>query len=153
MGIIISKCYKEHQDSMQLNARIQVLKEEIEKLILLRKRQEDDWRTERRKYKEECAKLRRRVKEDDERIRSLEGELLVSRENECKEWQHWLGTECLVEHMKEEQAQREVAIEKWKQLYLTIKKELDDLIVRTKQGARLIFVFHSRCYLGQLHEF
>uniref|UniRef100_A0A1D1XE00 Chaperone protein dnaK n=2 Tax=Anthurium amnicola TaxID=1678845 RepID=A0A1D1XE00_9ARAE len=42
--------------------------------------------------------------------------------------------------MKEEQARREQAVEKWKQLYLAIKAELDALILRTNQGERLCWM-------------
>ncbi|KAG4953857.1 hypothetical protein AAZX31_14G106500 [Glycine max] len=36
--------------------------------------------------------------------------------------------------MKEERARRDEAMEKWKQLYLAIKTELDELIQRTYDG-------------------
>ncbi|KAJ7979749.1 golgin subfamily A member 6-like protein 6 [Quillaja saponaria] len=39
--------------------------------------------------------------------------------------------------MKEERAQREEAVEKWKHLYLAIKTELDELIQRTYHGEGL----------------
>ena len=43
----------------------------------------------------------------------------------------------LVEQMKEERARRDEAVEKWKQLYLAIKIELDELIQRTYDGLSL----------------
>ena len=45
-----------------------------------------------------------------------------------------MGTKLLVEQMKEERARRDEAVEKWKQLYLAIKTELDELIQRTYDG-------------------
>ncbi|KAF7807962.1 FKBP12-interacting protein of 37 kDa [Senna tora] len=50
-----------------------------------------------------------------------------------KEWE-LMGTKLLFEKMKEERARRDEAVEKWKQLYLAIKTELDDLIQRTYDG-------------------
>ncbi|CAL9071621.1 unnamed protein product [Musa textilis] len=85
-------------------------------------------------FAEEASKLGKRLKEEEDRIRCLEEEMTASRGD--KEWFR-LGTDYLVEHMKEEQARREEAVEKWKQLYLAIKTELDDLIQRTRQGERL----------------
>ncbi|KAF7837385.1 golgin subfamily A member 6-like protein 6 [Senna tora] len=41
--------------------------------------------------------------------------------------------------MKEERAWRDEAVEKWKQLYLAIKTELDDLIQRTYAGDGLLW--------------
>ena len=43
------------------------------------------------------------------------------------------------ESMAEEKVRREVAVHKWKHLYLTIKAELDDLIQRTQGGKSLTF--------------
>ncbi|ONK63899.1 uncharacterized protein A4U43_C07F20070 [Asparagus officinalis] len=133
MGIFVSKCRTDRCEKTpaQLTAQIRTLEEQIASLNL---QQEE----ERRENSSEVERLRRRIEDDEERMRSLEGELMASRDVEGEEWQHWLGTECLVEHMKEEQKRREVQVEKWKSLYLTIKNELDDLILRTKQGGRFI---------------
>ncbi|GMN32512.1 hypothetical protein TIFTF001_048182 [Ficus carica] len=40
----------------------------------------------------------------------------------------------LVDQMREERERRDETVEKWKQLYLAIKMELDDLIQRTHEG-------------------
>ena len=49
-------------------------------------------------------------------------------------------TTFMVEKMWEERARRDEAVEKWKQLYLAIKTELDDLIQRTASG---IYIYTS----------
>lgn len=51
-------------------------------------------------------------------------------EKECE----LMGTKLQVQQMKEERARRDEAMEKWKQLYLAIKTELDELIQRTYDG-------------------
>ncbi|XP_010940694.1 uncharacterized protein [Elaeis guineensis] len=148
MGIVTSNCYtKCHETCRELKAKIQILEEEIKEMKRAREqearvyeqqaavfaRKEDEWKRERKKHKEEVAKLRKRLKEEEDRVRSLEEEVTASRGD--KEWNR-VGADYVVEHMKEEQARREEAVEKWKQLYLAIKTELDDLILRTRQGER-----------------
>ncbi|WOL12920.1 hypothetical protein Cni_G21689 [Canna indica] len=155
MGSVTSKCcsYSTKQyrkKAEELRAKVVVLEEEIKEMKRAREHEvraferhaaafaskEEEWERERKKHREEADKLRKRLKEEEERIRCLEEEMAGSRGD--KEWFR-LGTDYLVEHMKEEQARREEAVEKWKQLYLAIKTELDDLIQRTRQGERLYF--------------
>nr|CAD1840894.1 unnamed protein product [Ananas comosus var. bracteatus] len=115
---------------------------------------EEDWRRERRRLLLEAARLRSRVKElqGEEKKKTTrsnvqeEGEAVVvvegeKRMRELEEEQRQLRQRqeqlVMVERMKEEQRRREEAVEKWKQLYLAIKAELDDLIQRTHhQGER-----------------
>ncbi|CAD5190406.1 uncharacterized protein LOC135598325 [Musa acuminata AAA Group] len=150
MGGVTSKCsYAKHRKkTKELRAKVLALEEEIKEMKRVREHEaraferhaaafaskEAEWEQERRKHREEASKLGKRLKEEEDRIRCLEEEMAAGRGD--KEWFR-LGTDYLVEHMKEEQARREEAVEKWKQLYLAIKTELDDLIQRTRQGERL----------------
>ncbi|RRT85592.1 hypothetical protein B296_00005417 [Ensete ventricosum] len=147
MGGVASKCsYAKHRKkTKELRAKVLALEEEIKEMKRVREHEaraferhaaafaskEAEWEQERRKHREEASKLGKRLKEEEDRIRCLEEEMAAGRGD--KEWFR-LGTDYLVEHMKEEQARREEAVEKWKQLYLAIKTELDDLIQRTRQG-------------------
>ncbi|KAI4342612.1 hypothetical protein MLD38_027218 [Melastoma candidum] len=70
---------------------------------------EAEWRKERRKLREELRRLRSMEECTEDRSRQLE--MMV-----------------LGERMREERARRDEAAERWKQLYLAIKTELDDLI-------------------------
>ncbi|KAJ3689421.1 hypothetical protein LUZ61_018585 [Rhynchospora tenuis] len=145
MGLGLSKCYtKRHENGRQLRAKIQLLEEEIKEMRRARDKEsqayeqhvtafackEEEWRQEKKKQKEENAKLRLKLKEEEEKVKRLEEAAEAVRG--VKEWQEF-GTSYIVEQMKQEQARREEAVEKWKQLYLAIKTELDDLIQRTHQ--------------------
>ncbi|KAL4283801.1 hypothetical protein GQ457_16G027250 [Hibiscus cannabinus] len=85
---------------------------------------------ERKKLKEEVKMLRKLVEEKEEKIKAMEGCVRKS----DKGWP-LLGTSFLLEQMKEERARRDEVVEKWKQLYLAIKTELDYLIQRTHGDA------------------
>ncbi|KAK3417127.1 uncharacterized protein LOC104417158 [Eucalyptus grandis] len=122
--------------------RVRLLQEEINGIVQEREKEaksykrevmvfalkEGEWRRERKRLREEVRRLRKVVEEKDERIKGMMegggggggggGEMVVVGE----EWGLW------VEQMTEERARRDEAVEKWKQLYLTIKMELDDLI-------------------------
>lgn len=91
---------------------------------------EAEWKQEKKKLREEVKRLRKIVDEKEDTIRGI-GE--KSEKEKEKEWE-LLGTSFLVEQMREERARRDEAVEKWKQLYLAIKMELDDLIQRTNHG-------------------
>lgn len=124
--------------------RVRLLQEEINGIVQEREKEaksykrevmvfalkEGEWRRERKRLREEVRRLRKVVEEKEERIRgTMEGgggggEMVVVGE----EW--WL----LAEQMREERARRDEAVEKWKQLYLAIKMELDDLIQTTHCG-------------------
>ncbi|XP_073012431.1 uncharacterized protein [Typha latifolia] len=140
MGLALSKFNSKHHERRQvLRAKIQVLEEEIEEMRRAREQEvqafyhyvtlfackEEAWMQEWQKDKEEIARLRLvRWKEEKE------DKLAAGTPEE-------LRSNFLVERMKAEQARREAAVEKWKQLYLAIKAELDDLIQRIHQGERL----------------
>ncbi|KAF8388316.1 hypothetical protein HHK36_026982 [Tetracentron sinense] len=97
---------------------------------------EAEWKRERKRLREEVKRLRKRLEEAEERIGGImEGEMVVGGRSE-NEWQ-MLGTKVLVEHMREEQARRDAAVEKWKRLYLSIKTDLNDLINRAQQGEKM----------------
>ncbi|KAL4643725.1 hypothetical protein ACB092_02G112600 [Castanea dentata] len=89
---------------------------------------EAEWKQEKKKLREEVKRLRKIVDEKEDKIRGI-GE----KSEKEKEWE-LLGTSFLVEQMREERARRDEAVEKWKQLYLAIKMELDDLIQRTNHA-------------------
>ncbi|XWS09073.1 hypothetical protein CRYUN_Cryun40dG0054900 [Craigia yunnanensis] len=74
-------------------------------------------------------KLRKLVKEKEEKIRGMEDYSVVV--EKCDKGCPLLGISFLLEQLKKEWARRDEAVEKWKQLYLAIKTELDDLIQRT----------------------
>ncbi|CAL9160915.1 unnamed protein product [Musa hybrid cultivar] len=148
MGCVASKCsHTNHRKKTnELRAKVVALEEEMKEMRRVREQEaraftskeaeweqearaftskEAEWEQERRQHREEAAELRKRVMEEEETAaRGSRG---------AKEWLR-LGTDCLVEHLKEERARREEAVEKSKQLYLAIKTDLDDLIRRTRRG-------------------
>ncbi|XP_040996257.1 E3 ubiquitin-protein ligase BRE1A-like [Juglans microcarpa x Juglans regia] len=87
---------------------------------------EAEWKQERKRLRGEVKSLRKMVEEKEDKIRGM-GE---KKSDQIKEWE-MLGTSFMVEQMREERARRDETVEKWKQLYLAIKMELDDLIQRT----------------------
>ncbi|XP_024031303.1 uncharacterized protein PF11_0207 [Morus notabilis] len=99
-----------------------------------------EWKQERKKLKEEVKMLKAMVEEKDERIREIEEESvnIGGEKGGCvingKEQWAFVGANFLVDQMREERARRDETVEKWKQLYLAIKMELDDLIQRTHEG-------------------
>ncbi|KAG6536380.1 uncharacterized protein LOC122025147 isoform X2 [Zingiber officinale] len=135
MGGVTSKCFV--SSNKELRATILLLEEEIEKSKSVRQQEawdygrrtaefaakEEEWVRERRSLAEEA--LEQEAAQRTRRLKKCESE-----GGDDEEW--W----CLVESMKEEQRQREGAVERWKKLYLTIKTELDDLIQRTSEGER-----------------
>lgn len=91
-----------------------------------------EWKQERKKLKEEVKMLRALVEEKEDKIREMEGGIVGfgAKGTVEKEWA-FLGASFLVDQMEQERARRDETVEKWKQLYLAIKMELDDLIQRT----------------------
>ncbi|KAL2325963.1 hypothetical protein Fmac_025021 [Flemingia macrophylla] len=130
---------------MNLKEKVRVLQEEIKEMMYEREKEsrgyerdimvftfkEADWRQEGKRLREEVKQLRKVVEEKNEKIREMEVGLMEKKSE--KEWE-LMGTKLLVEQMKEERARRDEAVEKWKQLYLAIKTELDELIQRTYDG-------------------
>ncbi|KAJ0093292.1 hypothetical protein Patl1_25768 [Pistacia atlantica] len=134
----------------RLTEKIRHLREEIKEMMNEREKEsrayerevmlfalkEGEWRQERKRLREEVKRLKKCVEEKEEKIRVTEedGVVVVVGEKEKnsseKEWE-LLGTSFFLEQMREERARRDEAVEKWKQLYLTIKTELDDLVQRT----------------------
>lgn len=110
-------CMREHES--QVNAQ--------EMIIFALK--EAEWKKERKKLREEVKKLRKKLeeKEEEEKCKG------IIESHEDKEW-HQFTTSYLLEQIRNEEARRDEAIEKWKQLYFAIKIELDNLIHRTNQG-------------------
>lgn len=108
---------------------------------------EAEWKKEKKKLREEVKKLRKKLEDieqeeaEEEKSKGVENHDMLSNEKGDKEWHH-LGTSYLMEQIRDEQARRDMAIEKWKQLYFAIKIELDDLIQRTNQGTLLPLVSH-----------
>lgn len=155
MGNIPSKkksklCKK---DARILTEKIRLLREEINGMMHEREKEsrayerevvvfafkEAEWKQERKKLKEEVKRLRKNLEEKEEKIREMKDGLVNEKDDE-KEWQ-LLGTSFLMGQMKEERARRDEAVEKWKQLYLAIKTELDELIQRTHGALFLCSLF------------
>nr|KJB37740.1 hypothetical protein B456_006G218600 [Gossypium raimondii] len=110
-----------------------------EKEVMVYACKEAEWVKERKKLKEEVKVLRKLVDEKEEKIKKMEegGSSMVMVQKCDKGWP-LLGTSYLLEQMKEERARRDEVVEKWKQLYLAIKTELDDLIQRTHEEEEMI---------------
>ncbi|VVA98476.1 unnamed protein product, partial [Arabis nemorensis] len=83
---------------------------------------EREWRKERKKLREEVKRLRKKVEEREE--------AKTTTTTEEREYWKWV-----VEEMCVERAVRDEAVEKWKQLYLAIKNELDHLIIHTTSSS------------------
>ncbi|KAJ1401696.1 hypothetical protein SESBI_28590 [Sesbania bispinosa] len=149
MGGSVSKSERKCSEKMyvmNLKEKVRLLQEEIKEMMFEREKEsrsyerdimvftfkEADWKQEVKRMKEEVKQLRKLVEEKEEKIREME-EIGMVEKNSEKEWE-LMGTKLLVEQMKEERARRDEAVEKWKQLYLAIKAELDDLIQRTYDG-------------------
>ncbi|XP_016476070.1 uncharacterized protein LOC107797676 [Nicotiana tabacum] len=117
---------------------------------------EAEWKRERKKLREEVKKLRKKLEdkeegEEEEKSKGVENHDMLSSVQGDKEWHH-LGTSYLMEQIRDEQARRDMAIEKWKQLYFAIKIELDDLIQRTNQGGGLCWKIEQMELIEELHK-
>ncbi|KAH0739041.1 hypothetical protein KY290_037746 [Solanum tuberosum] len=133
-------CMREHES--QVNAQ--------EMIIFALK--EGEWKKEKKKLKEEVKKLKKKLEEkeeeeEEEKCKGIE-DLSVK---EDKEW-HQLATSYLLEQIRNEEARRDEAIEKWKQLYFAIKIELDELIHRTNQGRGLCWKTEQMELLEEMHR-
>ncbi|KAG4983179.1 hypothetical protein AAZX31_10G124200 [Glycine max] len=147
MGGSVSKSRRMSSEKyvMNLKEKVRLLQEEIKEMMYEREKEtrryerdimvftfkEADSKQEGKRLREEVKQLRSLVEEKDEKIREIEVGMMEK--NSEKEWE-LMGTKLLVEQMKEERARRDEAVEKWKQLYLAIKTELDELIQRTYDG-------------------
>lgn len=151
------------RECKSLKEKVRLLQEEIKDLMIEREKEatsyeremvvmsfkEADWRQERKRLREEVKELKKMVEEKEDKIREMtDYNNNSSNSNEMSSKKEWelMGTKLLVQKMKEERAWRDEAVEKWKQLYLAIKTELDDLIHRT-YGA-LNFLLTSSSFLS-----
>ena len=157
MGGTVSKSKRKFPEKyvMNLKEKVRLLQEEIKEMMYEREKEtrsyerdimvftfkEADWKQEGKRMREEVKLLRKLVEEKEEKIREME-EIKMVEKNSEKEWE-LMGTKLLVEQMKEERARRDEAVEKWKQLYLAIKTELDDLIQRTYDGLNFLSLSFS----------
>ncbi|CAL0333540.1 unnamed protein product [Lupinus luteus] len=148
MGSTISKKGGNFSEKyvIHLKENVKALQDEIREIMYEREKdsrsyerdimvftfKEEDWKQELKRMREEVKQLRKLVEEKEDKIREM-GEVGMVEKNSEKEWE-MMGTKLLVEQMKEERARRDEAVEKWKQLYLAIKTELDELIQRTIDG-------------------
>ncbi|CAF1963391.1 hypothetical protein Bca4012_076500 [Brassica carinata] len=96
--------------------------DEREKVMFDKLREaEREWGKERKKLREQVKRLRKKVEEREE------AKTTTTEEREYWKW--------VVEEMCVERAVRDEAVEKWKQLYLAIKNELDHLIIHTTSSS------------------
>lgn len=130
-----------------LKRKVMLLQEEVHEIMRIRDAEiqayeremmvfaikEAEWKKERRKLREEVKKFRKKLEDGEDRSKGKENELIMGDKSTGKEWQS-LGPRFLLEHIRGEQARRDDAVEKWKQLYFAIKIALDDLIQKTNQG-------------------
>jgi hypothetical protein len=98
---------------------------------------EAEWKQERKRLREEVKRLRKMVEEKEDKIRGM------GQQESEKGQALMLSTSFMVEQMREERARRDEAVEKWKQLYLAIKTELDHLIQRTDRGTSSLSLVHA----------
>lgn len=97
--------------------------DESEKVMFDKLREaEREWGKERKKLREQVKRLRKKVEEKEE--------AKTTTTTEEREYWKWV-----VEEMCVERAVRDEAVEKWKQLYLAIKNELDHLIIHTTSSS------------------
>ncbi|XP_022722958.1 uncharacterized protein PF11_0207-like [Durio zibethinus] len=135
-----SKACHERRHVKSLTDKMRPLQQEIKEMVNEREKEvlvfawkEVEWKKERKKLKEEVKKLRKLVEEKEEKIRGMEDYAMEV--EKCDRAWPLLGTSFLLDQMKEERARKDEAVEKWKQLYLAIKTELDHLIQRTHGDA------------------
>ncbi|XP_065050166.1 uncharacterized protein LOC135680106 [Musa acuminata AAA Group] len=141
-GVISGCCNNSHESNEELRGRVVVLEEEIREMK--RARERDAWAYEQRladfasKEEEWKREIRKKQEEEEEEEKKMLSKMSKEdRRRPCLEiCEDDKERHFLVECMEEEQARREEAVAKWKQLYLTIKTELDDLIQRTREGER-----------------
>ncbi|XP_034914685.1 uncharacterized protein [Populus alba] len=121
------RLFQEEMKAMMHEREKEARAYEIDMMVFAFK--EAEWKQERKKLKEELKRLRKAVEEKDERIRVMEDRSVGEKSEKNGEF---FGTPSfLVEQMREERVWRDEAVDKWKKLYLAIKAELDDLILRT----------------------
>ncbi|GKA65768.1 hypothetical protein Tco_0765475 [Tanacetum coccineum] len=94
--------------------------------VMVHALKESEWKRE-RKWLQKEVKRQKKVSEEREQ-RNRRKEMMVLEKTSEKVVLHEL------EQMREDRAQRDEAVEKWKRLYLAIKIELDNLINKTHQG-------------------
>lgn len=124
------RLFQEEMKAMMHEREKEARAYEIDMMVFAFK--EAEWKQERKKLKEELKRLRKAVEEKDERIRVMEDRSVGEKSEKNGEF---FGTPSfLVEQMREERVWRDEAVDKWKKLYLAIKAELDDLILRTHRG-------------------
>ncbi|XP_042513604.1 uncharacterized protein LOC122088404 [Macadamia integrifolia] len=154
----------EEVEYMRLREKLKLLQGEIHEIKHLREkecqaqkqqvknyaRKEAEWKGERKKLRDEVRRLRTELmvaKDHQEMTINHQGMLEDGEDGifagginilDSQEYWQWQlmgqGSNFLVQHMREEQARRDEAVQKWKKLYLSIKTELDTLIHRAHQG-------------------
>ncbi|KAL5542468.1 hypothetical protein UlMin_010178 [Ulmus minor] len=117
------------QEGMSIDS---VYEREKEREMMVFAFKKAEWKQEKKKLREEVKILRTLVEEKEAKIREMEEGMVGEKGSGEKEWAA-LGADFLVKQISEERARRDETIEKWKQLYLAIKVELDDLIKRTHE--------------------
>ncbi|XAR48899.1 hypothetical protein NMG60_11031881 [Bertholletia excelsa] len=140
---------REENDMQRLKEKLRKVQKEMRELMGMREAEsrayeqqimahvtkEEEWKRERKRLRDEVKRLRKRLEEREERMAEKEN----LKDGGDKEDNELGWKRRLVEQMREETARRDEAVSKWKQLYLAIKIELDDLIQRTRQGEKLFW--------------
>ncbi|WRX21814.1 hypothetical protein QQP08_014301 [Theobroma cacao] len=154
----------ERRNVKSLTDKMRLLQEEIKEVVYEREKEargyekevmvfackEAEWKKERKRLKEEVKKLRKLVEEKEVKIRGMEDYAMAA--EKCDKGWPLLGTSFLLEQTREERARRDEAVEKWKQLYLAIKAELDDLIQRTHDGDALYWKAEEEDMIEELKK-
>ncbi|KAK1390712.1 NADP-dependent alkenal double bond reductase P1-like [Heracleum sosnowskyi] len=124
------KLQKEEMKQIMKMREIERQTYEQEKMVFVLK--EAEWRTERKRLRDQVQEFSRQLEEKEHKIKGLMIDELVGDKSEND--RKILGTSYLMECMREERSRRDEAVDKWKRLYLTIKTELDHVIKMTHQG-------------------
>nr|XP_043613680.1 golgin subfamily A member 6-like protein 22 [Erigeron canadensis] len=139
MGGSQTKCHANGHEVRILKEKTKLLQQKLNEMMCLRETEsevhdqevmvhalkESEWKRERKWLQKEVRRLRKVLEDREQRNRR---EAMTIEKKSEKVALHEL------EQMREDRAQRDEAVEKWKRLYLAIKIELDNLINRTPQG-------------------
>lgn len=159
------KCSIASEIAMEsLKTKVNILQEEIQEIMCIRDAEnqayerekmvfalkEMEWKKEKKKMKEEVKKLKKRLESGRDQENSIENNMVVEDEKRHKVLDVLEVLKIL--ELRKEQARRDEAAEKWKQLYFAIKMELDDLIQRSYQGERVSWKTEEEVMLEEVQK-